>query len=110
MTWNLIIVTARTTQQRWLFERYLEAIWPERGNERSPDWMVLQDPPGPQLGTAGATLSAIARAAERLDERVARARVLVLHCGGLSQRVPQLAHLGKAFAPGAGADHERTLF
>jgi fucokinase len=107
--WDLVVVTARTKQQRWLFEQYLNSLWP-RSKEGVPAWQVLQDPPGAQLGTAGATLAALDAAARELGPRLAGARVLVLHCGGLSQRVPQLAHVGKAFAPGAGPDQEATLF
>src|SRR5438034_8472907 len=80
MTWNLILVTARTAQQRWLFERYLGEIWPAREGSGPPIWMVLQDPPGRQLGTAGATVSAIGAAAQRLGHRFETARVLMLHC------------------------------
>src|SRR5687767_15397318 len=94
-TWELVVVTARTGQQRWLFERHLESLWP-RHRQDVPRWRVVQDPPGPQLGTAGATLAALGAAAGELGPRSAGARVLVLHCGGLSQRVPQLAHVGKA--------------
>jgi fucokinase len=125
--WDLVIVTARTAQQRWLFDRYLSRSLrpvPPAGEaglaiptgERSgvPGYIVLQDPPGPQLGTAGATVHALGVAAQHLRERFATSRVLVLHCGGLSQRVPQLSHLGKAFAPGPASNSaqggDATLF
>jgi fucokinase len=110
MTWDLVLVTARTAQQRWLFERYLGRLWPAPGTSGEPDWRVVQDPPGPQLGTAGATVHALAVAVGRLRERSRAARVLVLHCGGLSQRVPQLSHVGKAFAPGRGSEADATVF
>jgi len=114
VNWDLLVVTARTAQQRWLFERYLGQLWPASGAAGTPGWLVLQDPPGPQLGTAGATLHALCHAAQRLETRLGDARVLVLHCGGLSQRVPQLSHVGKAFAPGSRppveTDADSTLF
>jgi fucokinase / fucose-1-phosphate guanylyltransferase len=110
MIWDLVVVTARTAQQRWLFERYLGQLWPAPGTSGAPYHWVMQDPPGPQLGTAGATLHALGGAAQRLGERFSRSRVLILHCGGLSQRVPQLSHLGKAFAPAAARDGDSTLF
>lgn len=110
MIWDLVIVTARTAQQRWLFERYLGRLWPAPGEGSAPGWLVLRDPPGPQLGTAGATVHALCSAAERLRERFAASRILILHCGGLSQRVPQLSHLGKAFAPGPEGEGDATLF
>jgi fucokinase len=107
--WDLVIVTARTAQQRWLFERYLGQLWPGPVAEK-PRYQVLQDPSGPQLGTAGATVHALCAAAQQLCGQLPRARVLILHCGGLSQRVPQLSHLGKAFAPGAARERDSTLF
>ncbi len=109
-SWDLVIVTARDPRQRWLFERYLGRVWPAGQTHRAADWLVLADPPGPRLGSAGATVHALAAAAHRLRERFESARLLVLHCGGLSQRVPQLSHLGKAFAPGAADDRDGTLF
>ena len=105
--WDLVVVTARTAQQRWLFERYLGQCW---SAPDAPRHLVLQDPPGPQLGTAGATVHALCVAAQQLGESFCNGRVLILHCGGLSQRVPQLSHLGKAFAPAAARDNDATLF
>ena len=108
--WDLVVITARTAQQRWLFERYLHQLWPAPREAGAPGHLVLQDPPGPQLGTAGATVYALQAAAAQLGDGCPRARVLILHCGGLSQRVPQLSHLGKAFAPAAGSGGDTLLF
>jgi fucokinase len=123
MFWDLLILTARTRQQAWLFERYLQQAGGASGAGPTRVSVVQQDPPGPQLGTAAATLQAAATAGARLAQLnipLEKARVLVLHCGGLSQRVPQLAHTGKAFAPGPdlkasedvifGSAAERTVF
>lgn len=72
-------------------------------------WIVLADPAGPQIGTGGATMHALCMASRALGAGISTSRILILHCGGMSQRVPQLAHVGKAFAPGCNGENA-TLF
>lgn len=119
---DLTIVTARDAAQQWLFERRLAQL---RLQEWTRETLVVADPPGPPPGSGGSTIYALCAALDRLRiapeggspsdaaalaERLGRYRILIVHCGGLSQRLPQFASLGKAFAPvGEDADGEPLL-
>jgi fucokinase len=104
---ELCIITARDRGQARRFEeqvRYLAAVGALPSDTR---FVVLPDPPGTPLGTGGATLQALCAALDLLpadgtaapELLLAGRRVFIIHCGGLSQRMPQFAQLGKVFAP-----------
>lgn len=103
---DLAVITARDAKQQWLFEQRLGAM--ELG-AWARDLLVVADPPGPQPGSGGSTLYALAAALARLGialepgadpvAALGGRRIVLIHCGGLSQRIPQYAALGKAFAP-----------
>ncbi len=107
---DLTILTARDPAQQWLFERRL-AQSPLR--EWTRQTLVVADPPGSPPGSGGSTIYALSAALDQLGiripegepdtsalaEQLDRFRILLVHCGGLSQRLPQFASLGKAFAP-----------
>lgn len=64
--------------------------------------LVIPDPPGPRIGSGGATLRALREAARQLQLSIhdlCRLRILLIHSGGLSQRLPAYSPQGKIFAP-----------
>jgi fucokinase len=60
--------------------------------------LALADPPRGRVGSGGATFLALEALAARWGDLGAR-RVLLIHSGGESQRLPAYAVLGKIFAP-----------
>jgi fucokinase len=111
---DLLILTARHREQQWLFQRRLEYLDLSRSARAA---LVVPDPPGPFAGSGGATVYALCAALDRLgislpsgtdaetklQAQLAGHRILILHCGGMSQRVPQYSSLGKAFMPATRA-------
>ena len=101
---------------------------------------MVADPPGPKIGNGGATLVALemleARIGARLDERIfcpkvrpsctasanglalpyplsyhAPVRVLIIHTGGFSKRLPHVSAGGKVFAAlPIGTDREQITY
>lgn len=71
--------------------------------------IVLPDPQGKRIGSGGSTILALHAADGAVD--LATARVLILHSGGDSRRLPAYAAQGKIFAPSplAGSLPGRTL-
>lgn len=60
------------------------------------DFVVLSDPDNGRVGSGGATLLALSE----LEQRVERSgRILIIHAGGESRRMPAYAPEGKLFAP-----------
>lgn len=118
---DLLIVTARDATQQWLFERRLQVLSLRDIAART---LVVADPAGAQAGSGGSTVFALCAALdclkiplapgdlglETLERRLAGLRMLLIHCGGLSQRLPQYAAIGKTFSPVDPAEPDTTLF
>lgn len=101
--WDYVILTASNEQQAEGFrmqlkERRVAGFLPD-----GTHFAVLPDPDGKRVGSGGATLNVIRYIAEqtgRTSENVFEGlRVLVIHSGGDSKRVPQYSALGKLFSP-----------
>ena len=93
--WDYIILTASNVHQACSFELQIEerrAHLPARTK-----FAVIPDEGGVRVGSGGATLSVL----KWLNENGGWAgkRVLVIHSGGDSKRVPQYSALGKLFSP-----------
>lgn len=96
--WDFVILTASDerqaegyrTQLSWRLE---EGYLPDR-----TQYAVVADPDGKRVGSGGATLNALRYVREQTAE-YANKRILVIHSGGDSKRVPQYSALGKLFSP-----------
>lgn len=98
--WDYIILTASNEQQAEGFRRQIElrrqaGCLPERTGFR-----VIPDPDGKRVGSGGATLGVLRFLAQETGrEDFGGLRILVIHSGGDSKRVPQYSALGKLFSP-----------
>ena len=95
-TWDHIILTASNEHQAKSFQSQLDA---RRGFiPPSVRTAVIPDENGTRVGSGGATLSVLKYLREQ-EESLDGLRVLVIHSGGDSKRVPQYSALGKLFSP-----------
>ncbi|MCI6996768.1 MAG: bifunctional fucokinase/L-fucose-1-P-guanylyltransferase [Eubacterium sp.] len=94
--WDYIILTASNEQQAEGFRKQIE----ERGAflPSQTRFAVIPDRDGKRVGSGGATLSVI-RYLHEQEGSFQNLRVLVIHSGGDSKRVPQYSALGKLFSP-----------
>jgi len=98
--WDYIILTASNEQQAEGFraqlkERELAGFLPPHTH-----FAVIPDPGGKRVGSGGATLGVIKYIAEHIGHSdFSGLRILVIHSGGDSKRVPQYSALGKLFSP-----------
>ncbi len=97
--WDYIILTASNEQQAEGFraqivERQDAGFLPSRTH-----FAVIPDPEGKRVGSGGATLGVIRYIAEQTGGDFSCKRILVIHSGGDSKRVPQYSALGKLFSP-----------
>ena len=94
--WDYVILTASNEHQaagfRAQIERRKEVLPP------ATNFVVIPDEGGVRVGSGGATLSVLKYLREREDS-FDGLRVLVIHSGGDSKRVPQYSALGKLFSP-----------
>ena len=94
--WDYIVLTASNEQQAEGFRRQIE----ERAGflPVKTKFAVIPDRDGQRVGSGGATLSVI-RYLHEQEGCFQNLRVLVIHSGGDSKRVPQYSALGKLFSP-----------
>ena len=98
--WDYVILTASNEKQAEGFraqidERRAAGYLPPR-----TVFAVIPDPNGKRVGSGGATLGVIKYVAEVTGSAdFSGLRILVIHSGGDSKRVPQYSALGKLFSP-----------
>jgi fucokinase len=114
--WDYLILTASNDRQAAGYESQLEVrrragLLPDVGKA-----LVVADPQGKRVGSGGSTLYCLMRVVEAEVERTGKEagdwsaierllkglRVLILHAGGDSRRVPAYGPCGKIFAPVPG--------
>lgn len=98
--WDYVVLTASNEAQAKAYEEQINyrlraGVLPEKTK-----YAIVPDPEGKRCGSGGATLAVldyIARqeGAQRLQEM----RILCIHSGGDSKRVPQYSACGKIFSP-----------
>ena len=94
--WDYVILTASNEQQAEGFNKQMEA----RREYLPADtkFVAIPDRGGKRVGSGGATLEVIKYLKEQ-EGSFESLRVLVIHSGGDSKRVPQYSALGKLFSP-----------
>ena len=101
--WDYVILTASNEQQAEGFRMQLEERKQAGFLPNGTHFAVLPDPDGKRVGSGGATLNVIRYIAEQTGKTAEKAfdglRILVIHSGGDSKRVPQYSALGKLFSP-----------
>ena len=98
--WDYIVLTASDEHQaegfrKQLKQRQVSGFLPGRTH-----FHVIPDPEGRRVGSGGATLNVLRSLVEETKtEDFGNLRILVIHSGGDSRRVPQYSALGKLFSP-----------
>ena len=94
--WDYVILTASNEQQAEGFRKQIE----DRQNflPRGTKFVAIPDRDGRRVGSGGATLEVL-RYLHEQEGSFDSLRVLVIHSGGDSKRVPQYSALGKLFSP-----------
>lgn len=100
--WDYIILTASNEAQASAFRIQIQKRL-EKGQLPSfTKYAVLSDPDGKRVGSGGATFNVMRYIAEQencSDTMFSNKRILVIHSGGDSKRVPQYSAIGKLFSP-----------
>ena len=96
--WDYVILTASNEDQAAV---YREQIAYRKEHHLLPEqtqYAVLPDPEGKRVGSGGATFHVLRYLAEQCGGFEGK-RILVIHSGGDSKRVPQYSVCGKLFSP-----------
>ncbi len=109
LVWDAIVLTASNERQAEAYEAQIEA---RRAGGQLPDGtdiLVVSDPKGLRIGSGGATLHVLTWLSEHWQcedggtgsargDAFAGKRVLIVHSGGDSKRLPHCSAVGKLFA------------
>ncbi|KAM8888103.1 fucose-1-phosphate guanylyltransferase isoform 1-T1 [Synchiropus picturatus] len=94
--WDAVVVSAADENQR---EAYELQIREKVSRHELPlvQYLVFSDPPGAKIGNGGSTLHCLRHLSELLGKTFSSMKVLLIHAGGSSQRLPSASALGKLF-------------
>jgi fucokinase len=121
--WDYLILTASNERQAAGYEGQLEVRRRAGLLAEVRSAMVVADPQGKRVGSGGSTLYCLMRVVESEMQRTGRGagdwaaiesllrgvRVLILHAGGDSRRVPAYGPCGKIFSPVPGESHGEVI-
>ena len=94
--WDYVILTASNEQQAEGFRKQIDER--KKFLPTGMKFVAIPDRGGKRVGSGGATLEVLKYLHEQ-EEDFEGLRVLVIHSGGDSKRVPQYSALGKLFSP-----------
>ena len=99
--WDYIVLTASNEEQANAFQSQITYRQNKNVLPCKTKYLVLPDPDGKRVGSGGATLQVLQKLAEQEDIAgdFHNKRILVIHSGGDSKRVPQYSVCGKLFSP-----------
>lgn len=98
--WDYIVLTASNEKQAEGFMAQIKRRQSKGYLPKNTEFFVISDPEGKRVGSGGATLGVIKEIAEKNGKcSFDGLRILVIHSGGDSKRVPQYSALGKLFSP-----------
>src|ERR1041385_8707662 len=110
--WDYLILTASNAEQARAYEHQLRLRRDLGHLTRVREAMVVADPDGKRGGSGGSTLFSLAAVLKR-EPRLEGLRILIVHAGGDSRRLPAYSPCGKIFVPVPGRSHSAlglTLF
>ena len=97
--WDMVVISAGDQEQRAWYEAQLE-LKHESGELPRVQYLVVPDPPGPRIGSGGSTLHILTQLSDQYTEdQLEQWRILIIHAGGYSKRLPSHSCSGKIFSP-----------
>lgn len=96
--WDYVILTASNEAQAEAYRIQIEHRLENGKLPASTHYAVVPDPDGKRVGSGGATFAVMKYIMER-EKSFTGKKILVIHSGGDSKRVPQYSACGKLFSP-----------
>ncbi len=102
--WDYLILTASNEEQARTYREQIDYRLRQGLLPAGTHYAVLSDPEGKRVGSGGATFNVLRYIAglegeKREGNPFQNRRILVIHSGGDSKRVPQYSACGKLFSP-----------
>ena len=98
--WDYVVITASNEEQAFGYRQQIDFRLNNNRLPKKTKYLVVQDPNGERVGSGGATLNLLNEIVkDRGSKDFKGLKILVLHSGGDSKRVPQYSACGKLFSP-----------
>lgn len=97
-TWDHVVLTASNEAQAEAYRRQIDRRREKGLLPPATTFSVLPDPEGLRVGSGGATFHVLRHVWET-EHTFRKKRILCIHSGGDSKRVPQYSACGKLFSP-----------
>ncbi|XP_077463169.1 fucose-1-phosphate guanylyltransferase [Stigmatopora argus] len=95
--WDVVVVTAADEKQKDAYELQVKEKLGRKELPLGIDYKIFSDPAGCKIGNGGSTLCALQYLSDIYGKNLSKMRVILIHAGGSSQRLPSASALGKIF-------------
>ncbi|XP_056388708.1 fucose-1-phosphate guanylyltransferase isoform X2 [Hyla sarda] len=95
--WDVVVITAADKQQERAYDQQIADKVARRELPLGVRYHVFSDTPGPKIGNGGSTLYALHCLQQLYPSALDSYKVILIHAGGYSQRLPNASALGKIF-------------
>ena len=96
--WDVVVISAGDASQQAWYEAQLE-MKHQSGDLPLVPFHIIPDPPGSRIGSGGSTLHILTQLRGQFGASLERWRILLIHAGGYSKRLPSHSCSGKIFSP-----------
>ena len=98
--WDFVVLTSSNEAQAEIFRQQISMRSESGFLPKNTEYIVIPDPDGKRIGSGGATLNAIKFIKENYNVASFNdKKILLIHSGGNSIRIPQYSVCGKLFSP-----------
>uniref|UniRef100_T1JC87 GDP-fucose pyrophosphorylase domain-containing protein n=1 Tax=Strigamia maritima TaxID=126957 RepID=T1JC87_STRMM len=97
--WDLVAISARNEEQKKAFELQIEKKIGKKELPSDFPYAVFSDPEDTKIGNGGSTFHVLDCLHASYGGALLEMRILLIHAGGSSQRLPTASVLGKLFTP-----------
>jgi len=96
--WDLVVISAGDESQETWYKAQLQ-LKKESGDLPNVPYLCVADPPGPRIGSGGSTLHILTKLRKDFGDGMDNWKILIIHAGGYSKRLPSHSCSGKIFSP-----------
>ncbi|XP_051788910.1 fucose-1-phosphate guanylyltransferase [Erpetoichthys calabaricus] len=95
--WDVIVITAADDSQKEAYELQIAEKIQRKELPLGVKYHVFADPAGYKIGNGGSTMWSLHHLKEMYHDQLNEYKVLLIHAGGYSQRLPSASAMGKIF-------------
>ncbi len=96
--WDVVVITASNEKQAESYQQQIDIRLKNNLLPQKCKYVIIPDPDNKRVGSGGATLNVIQKLKNDFLE-LDKLKILLIHSGGDSKRIPQYSAVGKLFSP-----------